>query len=265
MNGEFLIASSFAASQDGLLSLPEVYGALSWLGVPGVEAKDVLFLVRCVSREPHISYGVFMDLFIQESTTVDADEQMAMLQSAERPTTNSVVEQQPVVVPKGETILPAMYEAAITEERMTDEGLEREMEAQAERARKFVEQQLLETDFNWMRQTRAVGARNPRTTRTSCYYDMTRGAVGSQKGTPLWMEGCGRWAFVRHGSGHVPCLKGFAGAFVVLRVPFRKSGIATRSHPRHPMGAQHIDEGLQPCVCSCPWWQEVATTAIRGR
>ena len=44
MNGEFLIASSFAASQDGLLSLPEVYGALSWLGVPGVEAADVVVI-----------------------------------------------------------------------------------------------------------------------------------------------------------------------------------------------------------------------------
>eukprot|EP00966_Prymnesium_polylepis_P300460 6943659-Prymnesium_polylepis.1 len=232
----------FDGDDDGLLSLPEVYGALSWLGVTGdVQAQararlldlasdscddgllfDVLFLVRCVSREPHLSYGVFMDLFMGSgSGGAESDEQPVA--AALTPPGGGAVSAV-VVRPKGEATLPALYEAAVAEERATDEQLEREMEAQAERARKFVEAQLLESDFGWMRQTRAVGARNPRTTRTSCYYDLTRGVVGTQKGAPLWMEGCGRWTHVLHGTRAEPCFKGFEGSFVVLRVPFRKCG-----------------------------------------
>ena len=89
------------------------------------------------------------------------------------------------------------------------------------------EAQLLDADFSWMRECKAEGARNPRTTRTSCSYDFTRGQVGSQKGAPLWMEGRGRWLHVRQGSARVPCLKGRGNAFLVLRVPFRKSGGGT--------------------------------------
>jgi len=110
------------------------------------------------------------------------------------------------------------------EERAIDERLELEMVEQAQRARKFVEAQLLESDFSWMRDTRDSGARNPRTTRTSCYYDFTRMHVGSHDGAPLWVEGRGRWLGVKQGSAKVAALKGESSTFLVLRVPFRKSG-----------------------------------------
>ena len=97
---------------------------------------------------------------------------------------------------------------------------------QAERARQLVESQLLDSDFSWMRSARESGARNPRMARTSCYYDFTRGVVGSQKGAPLWVEGRGRWCHVLAGSSKVASLKLYPGSYIVLRVPFRKTGSA---------------------------------------
>mmetsp|Transcript_31091 Transcript_31091/g.65529 ORF Transcript_31091/g.65529 Transcript_31091/m.65529 type:complete len:557 (-) Transcript_31091:1956-3626(-) len=96
--------------------------------------------------------------------------------------------------------------------------------AAAERARSFLESQLLESDFSWMRESRASRAMNPRTTRSSCFYDFTRGVVGSHQGAPMWMEGRGKWLYVRQGAAKVPCYKGYGDSFVVLRVPFRKNG-----------------------------------------
>ena len=40
--------------------------------------------------------------------------------------------------------------------------------------------QMVESDFSWMRQSKDNGSMNPRTTRTSCFYDFTRGTVGTQ-------------------------------------------------------------------------------------
>jgi hypothetical protein len=40
----------------------------------------------------------------------------------------------------------------------------------------------------------------------------------------MWMEGRGKWLYVRQGSARVPCYKGYGSTFVVLRVPFRKNG-----------------------------------------
>ena len=47
---------------------------------------------------------------------------------------------------------------------------------------------------------------------------------GTQEGAPMWMEGRGKWLYVRQGSARVPCYKGYGSTFVVLRVPFRKNG-----------------------------------------
>merc|ERR1719324_1050928 len=52
----------FDYDRNGLLDLAEVFGALSWLGVP-VDAADVLFLVRGVTREAHLTFPAFMELF----------------------------------------------------------------------------------------------------------------------------------------------------------------------------------------------------------
>ena len=72
--------------------------------------------------------------------------------------------------------------------------------------------------------TKAAGGSNPRTTRTSCFYDFGRGTVGGQKGAPLWMEARGKWMNVNQGHARVPSFKGFGNTAVVPRVPFRKNG-----------------------------------------
>ena len=38
---------------------------------------------------------------------------------------------------------------------------------------------MLESDFGWMRLTKLHKGLNPRTTRTSCFYDFTRGELGT--------------------------------------------------------------------------------------
>lgn len=207
----------FDGDDDGLLSLAEVSGALEWLGLV-IQPADVIAFVRSLSREPHLSYGCFMELL---SSVEDG--------KGEEPSTSSVQ-------PAGHKLrraptaacakLSTLWEEGVREERRVDARLEQEMSEQAERARAFVESQLLEADFSWMRETRSSNARNPRTTRTSCFYDFTRGKLGAQDGAPLWMEGRGNWFFVRQGSARVPCLKA-SNAFLVIRVPFRKSGGGT--------------------------------------
>lgn len=52
----------FDYDRNGLLSLAEVYGALDWLEIPGVLPAEVIFFVRSISSEPHISYAQFMDV-----------------------------------------------------------------------------------------------------------------------------------------------------------------------------------------------------------
>jgi len=207
----------FDGDDDGLLSLAEVRGALEWLGLV-VRPADVVAFVRSLSREAHLSYGGFMELF---SSAEGGEEDESNATSV-----NTAAHKLPQVLADACMELSALWEEGVREERRVDEMLEQAMSEQAERARAFVESQLLEADFSWMRETRVSGARNPRTTRTSCFYDFTRGKVGAQDGAPLWMEGRGKWFFVRQGSTRVPCLKA-SDAFLVLRVPFRKSGGGT--------------------------------------
>ena len=49
----------------------------------------------------------------------------------------------------------------------------------AKQARKHLEAHMLESDFGWMRLTKLHKGLNPRTTRTSCFYDFTRGELGT--------------------------------------------------------------------------------------
>ena len=53
--------AKFDYSRTGMLTLDEVFGALDWLGVQA-SPEDVLFFVRSISRENHISYKDFMEL-----------------------------------------------------------------------------------------------------------------------------------------------------------------------------------------------------------
>ena len=100
--------------------------------------------------------------------------------------------------------------------------IEEAEESQAKAAREYLEAQLVESDFSWMRQTRKSTCMNPRTTRTSSFYDFSRGVNGTQEGRPLWMEGRGKWQMMREGGAK--CLKAWPGTYVALRVPFRKNG-----------------------------------------
>ena len=210
----------FDADDDGLLSLAEVRSALQSLGLT-LSHHDVITFVRSISSEPHVSYGAFVELLTQpELETEEADTLASPLPSLEVPF--MLISPQADVAASKE--LRELWAQHVREERTLAEKLEAEIEEQAERSRRFVEAQLLDSDFSWMRETRRQGGRNPRTTRTSCFYDCTAGELGSQKGAPLWMEGCGRWMNVRQGSASVACVKAYEGTFFVLRVPFRKSG-----------------------------------------
>lgn len=255
---------SFDLDDDGLLSLSEVQRALQSLTLT-LSAQEVVTFVRSISPEPHISYGAFMELLSspgqeseeegREVEVVDLDTEglspcASMCSTAPQLQTTPVTPLQLQLLieplssaevqirlnfaatsaPKPEDaahpeMLRQLWLKGVMDERALDAALETQMQEQAERARQFVETQLLESDFSWMRESRQQsGRRNPRTTRTSCFYNFSCGTVGSQKGSPLWMEGRGRWMHVRQGSAKLPCMKLYENAFCVLRVPFRKSG-----------------------------------------
>ena len=225
----------FDADDDGRLSLAEVLAALHWLGLASVAGADIVIsFVRAFSREPHLTYGAFVELLAPPGKEDGGGEGKGVGDGeAGGPTVCAVADAlasahklEPVTA-NAVAALESGWLAGVQRERETEAALEAEMAAQAERARRFVEEQLLESDFSWMRETRAAGGRNPRTTRTSCYYDFTRGVVGSQRGSPLWIEGRGRWTHVRAGSARVPAVRAYANSFLVLRVPFRKSGGGT--------------------------------------
>ena len=248
----------FDQDDDGLLSLTEVCAALTWLGLPSVATADVISLVRSLSQQPQLPYAAFIELLAPPdqlqhgnergdsaelgagAATLEADGGLALLapEGSSSSSSSSAAVCPTVTSPAGfqdasaaaaaqAESLEAAWTAGVLAERALDEQLEKQMEEQAEAARRLVEAQLLDSDFSWMRTCKAEGGRNPRTTRTSCSYDFTRGIPGTQKGAPLWMEGRGRWFHVRQGSARVPCIKGRGGAFLVLRVPFRKSGGGT--------------------------------------
>jgi hypothetical protein len=70
---------------------------------------------------------------------------------------------------------------------------------------------MLESDFGWMRLTKLHKGLNPRTTRTSCFYDFTRGELGTlwggrcgegAVGRALWGGRCGEGAVGRARSRH---------------------------------------------------------------
>lgn len=79
-----------------------------------------------------------------------------------------------------------------------------------------------QSDYSWMRTARLHKALNPRTMRTTRSFDFTRGVVGSDEGSPKWMEMIGKWAAVRQGGSKVPCWRG--SGHILLRVPFSRNG-----------------------------------------
>mgnify|MGYP003684661047 CR=1 FL=1 len=129
------------------------------------------------------------------------------------------------VRPKGEVELQLLLDETVAAERRAESLLEESEAKLVADAQAKLEAALVDSDFGWMRQTRRAAAANPRTTRTSSFYDLSRGALGSQEGGPQWLEGRGKWLFVKHGG--LRCLKCWPSTFLVLRVPFRKNGGGT--------------------------------------
>eukprot|EP00966_Prymnesium_polylepis_P036823 854315-Prymnesium_polylepis.1 len=232
--------------RNGLLSLAEVYGALDWLGVPSVTPADILFFVRGISQEPQISYSQFMDILMPP----EEEEQLALLEgigtfaaaTANGGEATAVVavggaggeddvpaplvpkRQRSRVPPKGELELEQMLKDMIFEEQRVEADLEKMEKAQMERAKLFLQEQMLDSDFSWIKQTKKNAGMNPRTTHTSVFYDFSRGTVGTQQGGPLWTDPRGKWVSVRQGRARIPCFRGFGETMLVLRCPFRKNG-----------------------------------------
>jgi len=251
----------FDHDDDGVLSLIEVLGAFKWLNLDSAGLHLGLAFVRSLSRLPQISYGAFIELLSEPEAEEAAEGDNGAHEEVVITTApTAIVPTAPESLISGvcndhEMIaeLNSLWAEGIASERQLDEQLELEMAAQAERSRLFVEQQLLDCDFSWMRTQRPLTAgghegRRPHTTRTTCFYDFTRGVTGGHKGAPLWMEGRGRWLHVKQGSSRVPTLKAHDRAFLVLRVPFRKSGGGTYCNTWtvslmvkfHSIGSRHL-------------------------
>ena len=119
----------------------------------------------------------------------------------------SLARQRSRVQPKGEEQLRSLLEASRAEEQRLQAELEKLQAAQLERARLKLEETLVDSDFSWLRSAKRHASLNPRTTRTSRFFDFTRGTVGGRLGAPMWMDGRGKWLNVLQGDAKVraPC------------------------------------------------------------
>jgi len=220
----------FDADQNGLLSLAEVYGALDWLLIPDINAADILFFVRSITSKPHITYADFVEALCPpeelEGINLLADAAAADGHGPSSSSPTSTLDRQKSkVAPKGEAELAALLESTIDDERRAEAVLEESEAKHVAEAQAKLEAALVDSDFGWLRQARRAAAANPRTTRTTSFYDLSRGTLGSQEGGPQWLEGRGKWLFVKHGG--LRCVKLWPSTFLVLRVPFRKNGGGT--------------------------------------
>ena len=210
----------FDQDDDGLLSLREVFAALKWLNVPRVRIDDVIRLVRSLSPHPQLPYSAFIELLSSgdgEEAVVAAGEADVAAGEADMAAGGGaeggvhLADGGEAVVADFEataasaaaqaSVLESCWAEAVRAERALEERLEVQIVEQAESARKLAEAQLLDADFSWMRECKAE-ARNPRTTRTSCSYDFTRGRAGSQKGAAV--DG-GAWRLAACAAGLGAC------------------------------------------------------------
>jgi len=227
---------AFDADRNGMLDLAEVYGAIHWLGIELEDPEDVLFFVRGVTREAHLTFASFMqllcpsaeggpsDTFSDSGAAADPSEE-GVQGDAVAAHTHSLSDL--VVPPRGAGLLRVALERQLASERQTEERLEAVMAEQASQAAKCAQAECLSSDFGWLRATKGGGSPNPLMTRTSCFYDFALGKMGTQHGAPHGVEARGKWLSVRQGRERVQCIKGYAGMFSVLRVPFRKNGGGT--------------------------------------
>ena len=122
----------FDYSRTGMLTLDEVYGAFEWLRIP-VQPAEVLFFVRSVSREDHVTYNDFMELLCPPE---DEEGGLALLENisaaAEAEAGGAL---QPVVVkrqlsriaPKGSVALSELAHQQDLEEAEVEKEFKRQM------------------------------------------------------------------------------------------------------------------------------------------
>ena len=277
----------FDYDRNGLLSPGEVYGALEWLEVPDVTPADVLFFVRSISREDHISYANFMELLCapdeaealanggnggstagEESGGVGTPAAL-MPPAQEAPASSDaavaaagggastalvisppmLAKQRSRVAPKGEEQLLALLKEHRTEEQRLQAELERLQKAQREEAKARLDALLVDSDFSWMVQSKRGNATNPRTTRTSRFWDFTRCAQPGSRDFPLWMEARGRWAMVRQGAARVQT----AASYLEGYVGRARLAEFVRLHPQvHPRPSPNLAPEPSPSPTSDP-------------
>ena len=163
----------FDYSRTGMLSLPEVYGAFEWLRIP-VTPEEVLFFVRSVSADDHVSYADFMELLCppaeeeegwQDLFAAEADEggdEAAAPPGGGAPV--AVKRQLSRVTPKGGGELVRLAQQRDREEAEVEAEFRRQLrlieDARAERDKEMV----VSSDFSWLRKTRLEGKPAPRHT-----------------------------------------------------------------------------------------------------
>jgi hypothetical protein len=224
----------FDYSRTGMLTLAEVYGAFEWLRIP-VEPAEVLFFVRSVSREDHVTYNNFMELLcppdeeaasfaLLEGAAAEADGELPSTALPVDPTTPALVRQLSRVAPKGSAVLSDLSLQMDLEEAEVEKEFKRQLKLiEIEREARQREQAVM-ADFHWLRSTRKPGKPPYLVTRHSCYYDCARGKEGHADGLPIGLEGRGKVRYVRQGEARVPCLRLPHQSFLVARVPFSKNG-----------------------------------------
>ena len=151
--------------------------------MPNISAADVLFFVRSVSQEPHLSYSEFMELLCTpeemravaeggiatplggtasaangsaepSDTRASSARTGSAIASSASPSAFSKAQLSARVVPRGEEELQRLLESRVAEERRVEAELETAEREQMEAARRHLEEQMLDADFSWLRQSK---------------------------------------------------------------------------------------------------------------
>ena len=186
----------------------------------------MLFFVRSVSRDDHVTYNDFMDLLCpQEDEQANLELLENLSARGEEDAQMPVVKRQlSRITPKGSEALSELAQQQDREEAEIEKEFKKQLK-QIELDREAREKEsAVSGDFSWLRTTRKAGKPSFLVTRHACFYDCTRGVEGQADGLPIGLEGRGKVRFARQGEARVPCLKLPSKSCLVTRVPFSKNG-----------------------------------------
>jgi len=108
--------------------------------VPGVTPRDVLFFVRAIGHEPHLTYSEFIELLASPETNPDdvvalAAAPLDMAPMGEAELQSDVIRRtQTRVIPKGEVELQSLLSSQLEAERALETALVRTEAELAEQA-----------------------------------------------------------------------------------------------------------------------------------